>query len=208
MMTLISAFEPRRWIAAIPAVVCCAMVGACSASSDGGAGGTGGSAGASGTGGVGAGGASGASGSAGTGGGQSSGGAPTATGGAPTATGGAPTATGGAPTATGGSTARDAATGACTNAADEALINGASFDKTSTDCGTSCFVNLDPTGCAATCMAKAGLSQACAACYGADIECGIAQCAGPCAADSASAACRDCVTQHCDPAFIACAGSP
>jgi hypothetical protein len=109
-----------------------------------------------------------------------------------------------------GTSVGDAATGACTNGADQGVIgNAAKFEQDITDCGTTCFFSPgDKAVCASDCMRGKGLSSGCAGCYGGQIACGMVTCSVPCLANSSSPECRACVMQNCEPPFRACAGDP
>jgi hypothetical protein len=97
------------------------------------------------------------------------------------------------------------ATGACTNAADEAITDSAAFATDTEGCGMGCFLDPNKAACVATCVLKTGVSQACADCFGSHVACAIDNCLQECF-DSSSAGCVDCLASGCDPAFTECSG--
>ena len=101
-----------------------------------------------------------------------------------------------------------ASLGGCLASADQAIMASAEFDQKSTDCALPCAFDTDVASCTSRCFVKdVGLSASCARCNGINVACGAKQCVSPCAADSASAACRACVLENCDPAFHVCTGT-
>jgi len=97
--------------------------------------------------------------------------------------------------------------GACTNAADEAMVCDGGFDATVTACATDAGGQGDDT---AACLVDEGLSAPCAACYGGITQCVFDNCLGAdtgnCAVDRPGDACQTCVAENCDPAFETCRG--
>ena len=64
----------------------------------------------------------------------------------------------------------------------------------------------DPAGCTTSCLVnETGLSQGCASCFGALLQCAIDNCIGQCL-DPGSAACATCTEQQCLGAFSTCSG--
>jgi hypothetical protein len=97
-------------------------------------------------------------------------------------------------------------TGACTNTADTAVVCGAGFDDAVSTCALDALGQGPGTS---QCLQDdAGLSKDCADCYGDVTQCGFDNCVVVCGADSASQACRDCVSENCDAAFGECTGTP
>jgi hypothetical protein len=212
-----------RALSVVAAVALSTLLAACGASggdtgSGAGSGGAGGGGPGSGGSAPGTGGAGGAGGSTGLGtGGTSPSTGGTAMGGTSSSTGGA--ATGGAATGAGGATGSGGASaggssagggagatgtgGACTNAADQNVLNTQDVQTAATDCAGQC---LGAGDCSKTCLiGKTGLSDACGSCFGTLIGCSTQKCALQCI-DSASQACTDCVNAGCQPAFDACSG--
>jgi len=96
---------------------------------------------------------------------------------------------------------------ACTNEADKAISDDPETFGKVASCGIGCLGNPDQA-CAPTCIMKeTGLGQACATCYAVNIGCTAQFCVGPCVADAASEACKDCRCENgCDQAFYTCSG--
>ncbi len=85
----------------------------------------------------------------------------------------------------------------CLNDADQAVLSAPDADIVgqATTCGLGCIGQ--PPSCATPCVAeKTGLSEACAACYGAIINCSISNCVGPCAADPGGDDCTTCQVEN------------
>lgn len=98
--------------------------------------------------------------------------------------------------------------GGCVASSDQAIMKSAEFDQKSTDCSLPCAFNTDVASCTSRCFEKdVGLSASCARCNGINVACGAKKCLSECASDSASAACRACVLENCDPAFHVCTGT-
>ncbi len=140
-----------------------------------------------------------ASGGGGTGGAT---GGTTASGGTGGATGGT-TASGGTGGATGGT--GGAAMGACTNAADGAVLSDPATDAQAKvgACGKD---NLGAEPATLDCIKAIGFSDGCAACFDGTVQCAIMNCLNDCFADANSQPCKDCRKTNCDPAFEACSG--
>ena len=106
--------------------------------------------------------------------------------------------------------AQEAGAGACTNAADTALLDTtAKRDDVASKagaCGLQCLGSTD-ADCAKKCVVKdTGLSDGCATCYAETIACATKNCFAQCAADPGAAACVTCRMTNCDPAFDTCSG--
>ena len=104
----------------------------------------------------------------------------------------------------------DAPTGACTNAADLAIITGGTDVQGQVEtCGRGCLGDPDPRGCSTACIVTAtGLSEACADCYSGMTACAIANCMLQCI-DSSSPTCRNCLDDAgCTAEFLTCSGLP
>jgi hypothetical protein len=100
--------------------------------------------------------------------------------------------------------AADSSGSACTNAADQAVLESPAFSSAPSGCGLMCFGS--DADCNARCMEEKGLSGACARCWGDTINCGEQNCLVPCLSPD-SPECRACTAEHCDPAFHACSGT-
>ena len=97
-------------------------------------------------------------------------------------------------------------TDACTNDTDLALVCDAGFSDTLDACDEAGGVVGADT---ATCLeADPGLSTDCASCFGADIDCLVANCMtnGACFPDNRTIACEACRADNCYPALDACTG--
>jgi hypothetical protein len=92
--------------------------------------------------------------------------------------------------------------GQCNNASDCA------FSKTVQDgWGLECGRMASGQGSVATtCMKGKGLTQGCAGCWGASVDCTVNNCILPCALDAMGADCKACNVKMCDPAFNTCSG--
>lgn len=160
------------------------------------------------------------SGSGGSGGGATGGAAGSASGGAAgTATGGAAGsvtggtggATGGAAGASGGSAGAASGgtgggAGACTNAADQAILDDPTLDAEGkiSKCGSD---NLAAEPATKNCIkAQTGLSDGCVTCFDNTIQCAATNCWLQCIGGSDSQPCKDCLAQFCDGPFEACSG--
>jgi hypothetical protein len=96
--------------------------------------------------------------------------------------------------------------GACSNAADKALIENGTVGDQTKSCATKCYFNSDVSSCVAKCLqSSTGISLACGGCYGDSTECTFAHCS-VCISDSTSSACTSCIKTNCGAAFVACAG--
>ncbi len=102
--------------------------------------------------------------------------------------------------------------GACTNAADMALLDSAAkqtgVSGKAKACGLKCVSDKDPATCATTCVVKdTKLSKGCSACYVGTIMCSIKNCLASCAVDPNSKACQDCQAKNkCITTFYTCSG--
>lgn len=106
-----------------------------------------------------------------------------------------------APQAQDGST-----TGAC-SAADEAIIDGATFKDDLSSCAMSCAFGSDPN-CNQTCIEDdTGLSTGCSECFAGNLQCTMDNCLSDCASDSSSPGCMNCMEQAgCISALTTCSG--
>jgi hypothetical protein len=96
------------------------------------------------------------------------------------------------------------APGACVNTGDCGTSRAEMARKVG-ECGRRC---LGAASCTATCMKDGlSLSQNCAECWGAVVQCGRDKCLTVCAAGTDSPDCRDCtVSSGCDATFARCSG--
>jgi hypothetical protein len=109
---------------------------------------------------------------------------------------------------TGTSDAGDAPLGtACVNDADRASLgDAAAVQAAEQTCGLRCFGGSDPE-CNAKCMGMTlGLSNECAKCWGAQIDCVAKNCLTQCIAGADAPECQTCTAQLCSPALHACSG--
>ena len=100
-----------------------------------------------------------------------------------------------------------AASGACMNAADEAVSSTVDVSTKVGDCASS---SLGNGAAAKPCIVKnTGFSDGCAQCFADTIDCVSKNCVfnGACLG-SDSAACDACRIQNCGPAFTTCSGLP
>ena len=96
-----------------------------------------------------------------------------------------------------------ASSGACTNAADQAVIASTDVPAAVSDCARMSFGAEPATmDCIVT---STGLTMACSSCYDAAIACSISSCLTDCFGGD-SPGCMACRATHCDPAFGACSG--
>jgi hypothetical protein len=105
-----------------------------------------------------------------------------------------------------GSTGTGTMMGACTNAADNAIVTSKDVAKITGDCAQKTF-GAEP-GTKDCIKMGTGLSDPCVVCFDGTVGCVVKNCFNECAADSASKACTDCRAAKCDPAFVACSGLP
>ena len=97
--------------------------------------------------------------------------------------------------------------GACDNEADLALLEGGEIDPEAE--AQACAMNCigEPPGCATTCIVdETGLSEACAGCFGAMINCAMENCIGQCMENPESEECMQCVEDSCMADFADCSG--
>lgn len=108
-------------------------------------------------------------------------------------------------------------TGACTNAADLAIIQAANPDPADVagQCGLACLGDGDPRACSADCVANGkgnitgtGLTADCSGCYADTIKCAIDNCVAVCLNPDSQecASCRE--NAGCNDAFYTCSGLP
>jgi len=89
---------------------------------------------------------------------------------------------------TGGDTGLD---GACTNEADQKIVDDLDVETIAKDCA---LANLGNEPAAVACIKdKTGLSDPCIVCFSGIVTCGILKCAGDCLIDSSSPACNKCL---------------
>jgi len=141
------------------------------------------------------GGAGGASGS-GAGGGASGG-----TGGASGAGGTGSGGAGGSSSGGGGSGGGPA--GACTNPSDQAVFSAKDVPAAVEKCATDNSAGEPATK---NCIKQIGISEACATCYDAAVQCGAANCWLDCLLDPKASDCILCQQKHCDGPLVACSG--
>ena len=103
------------------------------------------------------------------------------------------------------------AAGACTNAADQGIINGlgeAGLTAAITECGTPCVLGgaANKEQCVTDCIiSDIGISPACAACYGGVTGCAIDNCTFQCITQGAT--CDACMASNgCADDYPACSG--
>jgi hypothetical protein len=99
-------------------------------------------------------------------------------------------------------TPREAASGACTDSADMAIENQSSFKENATNCAIDHLAEEPAT---LDCLEGLGISDACALCYDALLQCSLAHCASPCSSNIAAPACVTCELANCD-SFQTCSG--
>ena len=96
------------------------------------------------------------------------------------------------------------ASGACTNADDQAKLNAMNVGEVVGGCAKD---NLGGEPGTKTCIkTKTNLSDACVDCFDQAVQCGAKNCWLQCISDSNSPDCIACRAQFCDPAFAACSG--
>jgi hypothetical protein len=102
--------------------------------------------------------------------------------------------------------------GACTNVADQAIINGTTVDQDAVAgaCASGCATSQEFGQCISDCMVTdAGLSEECSDCYGTAADCGKTSCMIQCMAGYESQACIDCIENAgCNSDFGTCSGIP
>jgi hypothetical protein len=100
----------------------------------------------------------------------------------------------------------DGLSGACTNEADQAIIDEVDMEAEVTTCAFSCISAEDFEACATECLVTAtGLSEACIACF-TDMQMCIIDACPMCLTDSTGTPCLTCRRAECSPAFEACSG--
>jgi hypothetical protein len=97
--------------------------------------------------------------------------------------------------------------GACTNAADTAIMKMPSFQQSVNDCATK---NIGNAGNTSNCVQMAtGLSAACSGCQGDLAVCGFNNCIAMCIDQSTPdkmQACNMCLATNCGAAYQTCSG--
>ena len=98
--------------------------------------------------------------------------------------------------------------GACLNTSDlSALETAPDIEATIGGCVAPCM--LEGEACYTTCVKDAlGLTDPCAACFGAVMQCTATNCMIPCGLDSGGEACTTCRDDNCSEAFEECSGLP
>jgi len=106
----------------------------------------------------------------------------------------------------GGSDTGTLPTGACSNAADQAVVAATDIPAEAESCGRGCF---GAESCVTDCMRDdVGLTMACAACFGATSECTRSNCLTACLGSDA-ARCTMCRRMAgCLDSFVTCSGLP
>ncbi|MFO0757527.1 MAG: hypothetical protein U0359_13605 [Byssovorax sp.] len=113
---------------------------------------------------------------------------------------------GGGATTSGSGGSGGAGMGACTNAADLAIVMSKDVAGITGKCGQD---NLGGEPKTKECIkAGTGLSDACVDCFDGTVQCVVMKCFSECVADATSQMCVDCRKANCDPAFEACSGLP
>ena len=98
-----------------------------------------------------------------------------------------------------------APSGACTNAADQAVMDAVDVTGLAQACGLNCLGQTQD--CAINCVVDdTGLSEACAQCYSEIITCSVINCLNECVSDPASEVCTECQGEFCTEDFYACTG--
>lgn len=113
---------------------------------------------------------------------------------------------GSAPGDGGAATDGSMGSGACTNAADQAALGMVDIAMVAEDCGRMCFGGRT---CVIMCVERdAGISNACATCFGDVSQCTLRNCLRECSG-SDMMACDSCrAMAGCTSAFEACSGLP
>lgn len=96
------------------------------------------------------------------------------------------------------------AMGGCTAPLDAEIVNNKPLWPILVNCGMA-NVGNDP-GQLMCILAQTGLSEACATCSNAYLNCNIMLCLTPCLGDPGGAKCLACREQQCDPGFFTCSG--
>lgn len=103
----------------------------------------------------------------------------------------------------GGGTGGAAPSGACTNAADQAILAGGQVEAQVEQCAQQNFGGEPGTK---DCIkSETGLSDGCVTCFDDTVQCTVANCIAQCAGGQ-SPDCTACMDQNCTPAFVACSG--
>jgi hypothetical protein len=95
---------------------------------------------------------------------------------------------------------------ACANAQDLAILNRVDATQVAQECILAAGCGTDEA-CIADCIqSQTGISDACAACYGALAGCGLQFCLLTCYQDPGGPSCLACLDENCMTAFEACSG--
>ena len=102
-----------------------------------------------------------------------------------------------------------AGAGACTNPADESVLMTVDIQAETRTCTLQCLTSQTREQCIASCVVnRTGLGAGCALCYAGSANCGVLNCAGPCALDQSSPGCVSCLEDAgCIDEFDLCAGT-
>merc|ERR1719436_1835773 len=103
--------------------------------------------------------------------------------------------------------ALEATADACKDDDDMAIWNGSGktdFQSDLSDCGHKC---LGDASCVTKCIEKKrGYTEDCSSCFGSLTGCTKDNCMFDCMTDANGSKCKDCVDDHCTPAFETCSG--
>jgi hypothetical protein len=99
--------------------------------------------------------------------------------------------------------------GVCENDTDCPMVESGDARSSAQSCGQGCLQDDDPEACSVACIVDKGVTEGCATCYAATVNCSIENCFAECAANPASAGCSTCqVESGCRAAFDSCSGLP
>ncbi|KAH3760824.1 hypothetical protein Pelo_7319 [Pelomyxa schiedti] len=91
----------------------------------------------------------------------------------------------------------------------EELRKSGKFHDVASHCGRMCRRKQDIAECAGRCLQDStGISQGCASCFAADIQCALKHCKMACWRSSESKKCIACHNKYCTPALQTCTGLP
>jgi cysteine-rich repeat protein len=97
--------------------------------------------------------------------------------------------------------------GACTNAADAAVLGDVDIEALTATIAPGCLLDADPAGCVSGALeAQSGLGGPCAGCFGDREACRFDSCLLTCFGGANTPTCITCMETDCDPAFDACSG--
>jgi len=93
--------------------------------------------------------------------------------------------------------------GACTNDADQAVLDDDTLENSMQGCITQCIGK--PVTCLTNCIVdETGLSEECAACFAESVACAMEHCADVCIGNPGSPECKQCRLENCGPALQEC----